>query len=253
MAGDSVNAPRPGSADSASPWRLAPTSPGSRRHHPDALRPQRRRRRRALSRVSCRKIRQNLFFAFIYNVLALPLAGPACSTRSSPARRCAILRLRGQQLAAAQALEAAPPTGRRPCTSAFPGKSRITNSRRSHPAGVAELVRNGHRVSVEAGAGAAVGFADAATGAPAPHRSNRPPRPIRRPWCSGQGAAGQRTPLAAPASAVLLTAPGGARTSRAPCSTGGDATAFEPCWIVPAAPPCWRHVADRRRLAIRWA
>jgi hypothetical protein len=40
----------------------------------------------ALSRATVRRVRQNLFWASIYNVLAVPVAAGVCSGRS--ARRC---------------------------------------------------------------------------------------------------------------------------------------------------------------------
>jgi Cu+-exporting ATPase len=45
-----------------------------RRHHADAQRPRRGRDAIAISRATVRNIKQNLFGAFIYNVLGIPVA-----------------------------------------------------------------------------------------------------------------------------------------------------------------------------------
>ena len=76
MAGDGINdAPALAQAESASPWAPARTWPWKARGVTlvkGDLRGIVRARR--LSRATMRNIRQNLFFAFIYNSLGVPIA-----------------------------------------------------------------------------------------------------------------------------------------------------------------------------------
>jgi len=179
----------------------------------------------ALSRVVMRKIRQNLFFAFVYNVLALPLGG---GRHAQPGHRRrgdgAFFRLRGQQLAAAQALEARHPQPLNDHAHRHPqGNQESRIPRRGHPAGVAELVRNGHRVKHRSRRRPAVGFADAAYRAAGARVVDSPAEAMPPTWCSRSRSRKPTNSLAAPrpvAVPATCTWPR-CRTSRAPCWTRG--------------------------------
>jgi P-type Cu+ transporter len=96
MAGDGINdAPALAPPTSASRWAPAPTwrwrAPASRWSRATCAGIVRARR---LSRATMRNIRQNLFFAFVYNALGVPIAAGVLYpwfgillSRSSPARR----------------------------------------------------------------------------------------------------------------------------------------------------------------------